>query len=135
MLKVHIHTLGGEAEIELKKDQDLYRLFIITSKGAHDPGTVWHGESHDESAVQQICCLIINCMDFPHQPSRITILDGMEVNIRYLHEETELNLKLNQFEGGSNEALLLQSLLALCRQTVHDKAFDCYAGSLDNYFS
>lgn len=135
MLKVHIHTLEGQAEIELKKDRDLYRLLIITSKHAHDPGRVWHGECHDESAVQQIGLLISSCVDFPHQPSHIIILDGMEVNMRYRHDGTELSLKLNHFEEGSNEALLLQRVLALCRQTVQDEAFDRYACSLENYIS
>jgi len=136
ILKVHIHTLDYELEIELKKYQDLYRLLIISSKSAFnkDPGTAWHGESANQDLVEAISDLAIQCYHSPHKPTRITILDGMLLTIQYQDEETTFSLSIKEFEEGSHEVLFLQFLLAYCKQLLHDTAFDRYATSVEGYF-
>ncbi len=135
IVKVQIHTLDHELEIELKKYQDLYRLLIISSKSDFnkDPGTAWHGESANRELVETLSHLAIQCYRSPHQPTHITILDGMLVKLYYLNEETEFQLSINTFEEGSNETLLLRSLLAYCKQLLHDDTFDRYAASMESY--
>lgn len=137
ILKVQIQTLAHELDIELKKYRELYRLLIIASKSDFDkdPGKVWHGESGNGELVEAISRLAIQCHHAPHQPTRITILDGMLVKLHYRYEETEFTLSLNEFEEGSAEVLLLRSLLALCKQLLHDNTFDRYAASVESYFS
>lgn len=136
ILKVQIHTLETKLEIELKKHESLYRLLIIRSKSDFnkDPGTVWHGESANQELVEAIRRLAIQCYHSPHKPTRITILDGMLVKFHYLHEETAFTLSIKEFEEGSLEALLLQSLLAYCKQLLHDDAFERCAASVEHYF-
>jgi hypothetical protein len=136
ILKVQIHTLDNEVEIELKKDQDVYRLLIIKSRNEFhkDPGAVWHGESSNEELIESICNLVTACYRAPHRPIRITILDGMLMSIHYRRGETELRLSIKEFEGDTNELLLLQTLLIFCKQVVQDETFDRYAATLDSYF-
>lgn len=136
ILKVQIHTLDNEVEIELKQYQDLYRLLIIKSKSGFDKdsGSVWHGESHNQELVKDMSRLIVQCHRSPHKPGYISILDGMLVSIHYRHEETELTFSLKEFEEGSNEVLLLRTLLAFCKPLVHDEAFNHYADSVERYF-
>ncbi len=135
MLKVQIQTLTDELEIELKTDQDLYRLLIISSKSDFnkDPGRAWHGASANRELVEALSHLITQCYHSPHQPTHITILDGMHVRLHYAHNATAFTLSLNDFEEGSNEALLIRSLLACCKQLLHDDSFDRYAASLESY--
>lgn len=135
ILKIQIHTLDLGLEIELKRYQDLYRLLIISSKSDFnkDPGTAWHGESANQEPVETISRLAIQCYRSPDKPAHITILDGMLVKLRYLDEETEFQLSIYTFEEGSNEALLLRSLLAYCKQLLHDDTFDRYAASMESY--
>lgn len=135
MLKVQIQTLGRALDIELKKHGDLYRLLVIGSRSAYtkDPGTVWHGESGNGELVEAIGRLALQCHHSPHSPTRITILDGMLVSLHYRHEETEFKLSLKEFEEGSNETLLLRSLLAYCKQLLHSDTFDRYVDSLEPY--
>ncbi len=135
ILKVQIHSLDCELEIELKKHQDLYRLLIISSKSDFnkDPGTVWHGESDNQELVEALSHLATQCYRSPHKPAHIAILDGMHVSLHYLHEETAFTLSIKTFEEGSTEALLLRSLLAYCKQLLHDDTFDRYAASVESY--
>lgn len=137
ILKVHIQTLDHETEIELKKDQALYRLLILKSKSDYDkdPGTVWHGASSNEEPVKAINSLIMACHHVPHKPARITILDGMLVKIYSRYGETELSLSINQFAEGSNEVILLQTLFDFCKHIVQDEAFDRYVTSTEDYFN
>lgn len=134
-LKVQIRTSGLELEIELKKQEDLYRLLVIKSKSDYgkDPGMVWHGESRDETLVKNLSRQALHCYQDPHQPTRITILDGMLVNLHYRDEETEFKLSLKEFEEGSPEAGLLRALLACCKQLIHDDAFDRCAAVVESY--
>jgi|GEM_PF-6080183 hypothetical protein len=135
ILKVQIHTLDHELEIELKQYGHLYRLLIIASKNKfHEtPGKVWHGESGHRELVDAISRLAIQCYRFPHRPEQIAILDGMLVNIQYQNEETTFKLSIKEFETGSNEVLLMRSLLAFCKQLLHDDSFDRYAASVEAY--
>lgn len=135
ILKAQIHSLDCELEIELKKYRDRYRLLIISSQSDFnkDPGTAWHGESANLELVEALSRLAIQCYRSPHQPAHITILDGMHVSLHYAHEETAFTLSINAFEKGSNEALLLRSLLTYCKQLLHDDTFDRYAASVESY--
>jgi hypothetical protein len=136
ILKVQIHTLDNEVEIELKQYQDLYRLLIIKSKSGFDKdsGTVWHGESRNQEAINTMSNLIVQCYRSPHKPGYISILDGMHVSIHYIHEETELKFSFKEFEEGSNEVLLLRTLIAFCKPLAHDETFNHYAASIERYF-
>jgi hypothetical protein len=136
ILKVQIHTLNNEVEIELKQYQDLYRFLIIKSKSGSDKdsGTVWHGESRNQELVKGMSSLIVQCHRSPHKSGYISILDGMLVSIHYMHEETELKFNFKEFEEGSNEVLLLRTLLAFCKSVVHDETFDRYSDSIERYF-
>ena len=135
VLKVQIHTLDQELEIELKSDGDVDRLLVMSSKSEYtkDPGTAWHAESANRQLAEALGRLALQCYRFPHQPKRITILDGMLMTLHYRDEEGEFNLRIKEFEEDTTEALLLQSILSYCQQLLQDSAFDHYAAYGESY--
>lgn len=111
-----------ECEIEIKKDQDLYRLIVIKSASENDNGKAWHGKTHDNSKISSIERLIVQCHAQPSSPILVRILDGTIIMIKLDGQKT-LTIK-DIFEENSCEVILLNSIFDFCNSLIKDSNFE-----------
>ena len=130
MIKLEIHILDGQLDIEIKKAGDQYHLLVLLSKSAYyrEKGRAWNGSTTNHAAVQEIARLIRVCYEKPSVPKRITILDGMQVNIHLEEENSEIQFYIrNNFDKGTNESQFMQNTFDLINEVIPDEALKKYS--------
>lgn len=62
MIKLEIHTLTGQLDIEIKRNENFYVLLIIVSKSKYfkENGKVWSGKIIETERLFEIVSLIKN---------------------------------------------------------------------------
>lgn len=78
MIKIEIHTLAGQLDIEIKRNESCYFLLVIlsTSQYFKENGKVWNGKIMRTEKLFEIISLIKECYRKSSVPTKITILDG-----------------------------------------------------------
>lgn len=130
MIKIEVHILDGQLDIEIKKEGDHYNLLVILSKSAYykENGRAWSGRAINNSEVEEIIRLIKECHKKPSIPKQITILDGMQVNINLKEEGAEIRFFIrNNFDEGTNEFQFMQKSFDLINEMIPDEALKKYS--------
>jgi hypothetical protein len=115
MIKIEIHTLAGQLDIEIKKNEDFYILLVILSKSQYfqEDGRVWSGKIEETEKLFEIVNLIKDCYIKPSVPTRITINDGRLIKISLKDEESQIALRLVDIDENTNESELIQKIKEL----------------------
>ncbi|OVE59934.1 hypothetical protein [Chryseobacterium mucoviscidosis] len=115
MIKIEIHTLDGQFDIEIKKNEDFYILLVILSKSQYfqEDGRVWSGKIEETEKLFEIVNLIKECYRKPSVPTRITILDGRSIKINLKDDESQIALRLVDIDKNTNESELIQKIKEL----------------------
>ncbi|WP_428070347.1 hypothetical protein [Chryseobacterium gambrini] len=115
MIKIEIHTLAGQFDIEIKKNENFYTLLIIASKSQYfqEDGRVWSGKIEETEKLFEIVNLIKECYRKPSVPTRITILDGRSIKINLKDDESQIALHLVDIDENTNESELIQKIKEL----------------------
>ncbi|HAO05712.1 MAG TPA: hypothetical protein DCQ50_01750 [Chryseobacterium sp.] len=115
MIKIEIHTLDGQFDIEIKKNEDFYILLVILSKSQYfqEDGRVWSGKIEETEKLFEIVNLIKECYRKPSVPTRITILDGRLIKINLKDDESQIALRLVDIDKNTNESELIQKIKEL----------------------
>ncbi|MCQ4141147.1 hypothetical protein [Chryseobacterium sp. EO14] len=115
MIKIEIHTLAGQLDIEIKKNEDFYILLVILSKSQYfqEDGRVWSGKIEETEKLFEIVNLIKECYRKPSVPTRITILDGRSIKINLKDDESQIALRLVDIDENTNESELIQKIKEL----------------------
>jgi hypothetical protein len=130
MIKIEIHILEGQLDIEVKKEGNEYNLLVLLSKSAYykENGRAWNGRTANSAKVEEIAHLIKECYKKPSVPGRITILDGMQVNANLKEEGSEIDFSiLNNFDEGTNEFQFMQKAFDLINEEIPDEALKKYS--------
>ena len=130
MIKIEIQILEGQLDIEIKKAGDQYHLLVILSKSAYykENGRAWNGKTTNQEAVHEIARLIKGSYKNPSVPERITIADGMQVNVDLNEEGEEIHFFiLNNFDEGTNEFRFMQKIVVLINELIPDDALKKYS--------
>ncbi|MCE3228790.1 MAG: vinculin [Bacteroidetes bacterium] len=124
-LKVKIEALDYEAEIEIKKDGDLYRLIVIKSKSAYykHNGKAWHGQTAADAQIKEITGLVEECYVAPTKTKMICILDCTVVTFLYDNDKTKINYSIKDFEEGAKQDMLMAKLYELCNKLTGEIIF------------
>lgn len=131
MIKLEIHILNGQLDIEIKKEGDGYNLLVILSKTVYykEKGRAWNGRTTNDETVEEIARLIKECYEKPSVPKRLVILDGMQVNVTFKEKGTEVRFSiLNNFDKGTNEFQFMQNTFDLINEIIPDDALKRYSG-------
>lgn len=115
MIKIEIHTLAGQLDIEIKKNEDFYILLVILSKSQYfqEDGRVWSGKIEETEKLFEIVNLIKECYRKPSVPTRITINDGRLIKINLKDDESQISLHLIDIDKNTNESELIQKIKEL----------------------
>lgn len=115
MIKIEIHTLAGQFDIEIKKNEDFYILLVILSKSQYfqEDGRVWSGKIEETEKLFEIVNLIKECYRKPSVPTRITILDGRSIKINLKDDASQIALRLVDIDENTNESELIQKIKEL----------------------
>ncbi|WP_308006708.1 hypothetical protein [uncultured Chryseobacterium sp.] len=115
MIKIEIHTLAGQLDIEIKKNEDFYILLVILSKSQYfqEDGRVWSRKIEETEKLFEIVNLIKECYRKPSVPTRITILDGRSIKINLKDDESQIALRLVDIDENTNESELIQKIKEL----------------------
>lgn len=115
MIKIEIHTLAGQLDIEIKKNEDFYILLVILSKSQYfqEDGRVWSGKIEETEKLFEIVNLIKECYRKPSVPTRITILDGRLIKINLKDDASQIALRLVDIDENTNESELIQKIKEL----------------------
>lgn len=115
MIKIEIHTLAGQFDIEIKKNEDFYILLVILSKSQYfqEDGRVWSGKIEETEKLFEIVNLIKECYRKPSVPTRITINDGRSIKINLKDDESKIALRLVDIDENTNESELIQKIKEL----------------------
>ncbi|WBX98969.1 hypothetical protein [Chryseobacterium gambrini] len=115
MIKIEIHTLAGQLDIEIKKNEDFYILLVILSKSQYfqEDGRVWSGKIEETEKLFEIVNLIKECYRKPSVPTRITINDGRLIKINLKDDESQIALHLIDIDENTNESELIQKIKEL----------------------
>ncbi len=133
MVKIEVHILEGQLDIEVKKEGSEYNLLVLLSKSAYykENGRAWNGTTTNSAKVEEIVHLIKECYQKPSVPKRITILDGMQVNIHLKEEGSEIDFFIrNNFDEGTNEFQFMQNSFDLIHEVIPDEALKKYCQAL-----
>ncbi|MDO3425916.1 hypothetical protein QWT87_13530 [Chryseobacterium sp. APV1] len=124
MIKIEIHTLDGQFDIEIKKNEDFYILLVILSKSQYfqEDGRVWSGKIEETEKLFEIVNLIKECYRKPSVPTRITILDGRSIKINLKDDESQIALRLVDIDENTNESELIQKIKELTIEIIGNDA-------------
>lgn len=124
MIKIEIHTLDGQFDIEIKKNEDFYILLVILSKSQYfqEDGRVWSGKIEETEKLFEIVNLIKECYRKPSVPTRITILDGRSIKINLKYDESQIALRLVNIDENTNESELIQKIKELTIEITDNDA-------------
>lgn len=129
MIKIEIHTLAGQLDIEIKRNENIYFLLVIVSTSPYfkEKGRVWSDKILQTEKLPEIISLIKECYRKPSVPTKITILDGTLRKISFNDGESQIALHLIDIDDNTNESELLQSIKELVNETTgHDTALQYY---------
>ncbi|SDJ57334.1 hypothetical protein [Chryseobacterium jejuense] len=112
MIKIETHTLAGQLDIEIKRNENNYFLLVIVSKSQYfkENGKVWNCKIMRTEKLFDIISLIKECYKKTSVPTKITILDGTLRKINLNDEESQIVLHLIDIDENTNESELLQSI-------------------------
>jgi len=124
MIKIEIHTLAGQLDIEIKKNENFYTLLVILSKSQYfqEDGKVWSGKIEEAEKLFEITNLIKECYRNPSVPTRITILDGRSIKINLKDDESQISLRLIDIDENTNESKLIQKIKELTIEIIGNDA-------------
>lgn len=129
MIKIEIHSLAGQLDIEIKRNENGYFLLVIlsTSRYFKEKGKVWNGKIMRTEKLFEIISLIKECYRKPSVPTKITILDGTLRKINLNDEGSQIALNLIDIDENTNESELLQNIKKLVNEvTDNDTALQYY---------
>ncbi|WP_312298591.1 hypothetical protein [Chryseobacterium sp.] len=120
MIKIEIHTLAGQLDIEIKKNENSYFLLVILSASQYlkENGKVWSGKIMRTEKLFEIINLIKECYRKPSVPTKITILDGTVRKINLNDDESQIALHLTDIDENTNEFRLLQNIKELVNEVT-----------------
>lgn len=120
MIKIEIHTLAGQLDLEIKKNEDFYILLVILSKSQYfqEDGRVWSGKILETEKLFEITNLIKECYRNPSVPTRITILDGRLIKINLKDDESQIALRLVDIDENTNESELIQKIKEITNEVI-----------------
>jgi hypothetical protein len=135
MIKIEIHTLAGQFDIEIKRNEDFYILLVILSKSQYfqEDGRVWNGKIEETEKLFEIVNLIKECYRNPSVPTRITISDGRLIKINLRDDESQIALRLIDIDENTNEFELIQKIKEFTNEVTGDDTDLQYY--LDNFMS
>lgn len=112
MIKLEIHTLAGQLDIEIKRNENFHVLIVIISKLQYfkENGRVWSGKIIETESLFEIVSLIKECYNRPSIPTTITINDGKLIKINLHNDQLQVSLKLIDIEKNTNEFELIQEI-------------------------
>lgn len=118
MIKIEIHTLAGELDIEIKRNENYHSLLIIlsTSQYFNENGRVWNGKIIKTEKLFEIVNLIKECHQKPSLPTSITINDGRLIKINLNDDESQIVLSLINIDENTNESELICNIKKLINQ-------------------
>ncbi|MCX8526283.1 hypothetical protein OF897_20405 [Chryseobacterium formosus] len=120
MIKIEIHTLEGQFDIEIKKKENFYVLLVIASKSQYfqENGRVWSGKILETEKLFEITNLIKECYTNPSVPTRITINDRRSIKISLKDDESQISLSLIDIDENTNESKLVQKTKELTIEII-----------------
>jgi hypothetical protein len=120
MIKVEIHTLDGQFDIEIKKNKNFYSLLVIlsTSQYFKENGRVWNGKIIKTDKLLEIVSLIKDCHKKPSLPTSISINDGRVIKIKLNDNESQIVLSLINIDENTNEFELIQNIKAFINEVT-----------------
>lgn len=120
MIKIEIHTLTGELDIEIKRNENFYSLLIILSSSQYfnENGRVWNGKIMKTEKLFKIVNLIMECHRKPSLPTRITINDGRVIKINLNDDKSQIVLSLINIAENTNESKLIQKIKELTNEII-----------------
>ena len=112
MIKIEIHTLDGQFDIEIKRNENFYVLLVILSRSKffNENGKVWSGKILETEKLFEITNLIKECYRNPSIATRITINDGRLIKISLNDDESQIALRLIDIDENTNEFELIQKI-------------------------
>ncbi|HCN47712.1 MAG TPA: hypothetical protein DIT10_01200 [Chryseobacterium sp.] len=129
MIKIEIHSLAGQLDIEIKRNENSYFLLVIlsTSRYFKEKGKVWNGKIMRTETLFEIISLIKECYRKPSVPTKITILDGTLRKINLNDEGSQIALHLIDIDENTIESELLQNIKKLVNEvTGNDTTLQYY---------
>lgn len=129
MIKIEIHSLAGQLDIEIKRNENGYFLLVILSTSHYfkEKGKVWNGKIMRTEKLFEIISLIKECSRKPSVPTKITILDGTLRKINLNDEGSQIALQLIDIDENTNESELLQNIKKLVNEvTGNDTTLQYY---------
>jgi len=125
MIKIEIHTLDGQFDIEIKRNENFYVLLVIlsTSQYFNENGRVWNGKIMKTEKLFKIVSLIKECYKKPSLPTSITINDGRVIKINLNDNESQtIVLNLINIDENTNEFELIQKIKELTNEIISNDA-------------
>lgn len=125
MIKIEIHTLDGQFDIEIKRNENFYVLLVIlsTSQYFNENGRVWNGKIMKTEKLFKIVSLIKECYKKPSLPTSITINDGRIIKINLNDNESQtIVLNLINIDENTNEFELIQKIKELTHEIIGNDA-------------
>lgn len=135
MIKIELHTLSGQLDIEITRSGNCYFLLVILSASQYfkENGKVWNGKIMRTEKLFEIISLIKECYRKPSVPEKTTILDGTLRKINLNDEGSQIALHLVDIDENTNESELLQSIKELVNEvTDNDTTLQYY---LDDFMA
>ena len=129
MIKIEIHSLAGQLDIEIKRNENSYFLLVILSTSLYfkEKGKAWNGKIMRTEKLFEIISLIKECYRKPSVPTKITILDGTLRKINLKDEGSQIALHLIDIDENTNESELLQNIKKLVNEvTGNDTTLQYY---------
>lgn len=129
MIKIEIHILEGQLDIEIKKNLDQYFLLVILSQSTYfkEKSRAWNGKTMDEPKVQEIAHFIKECHQNPSIPKGITINDGMMVKITLKDDISAILLTIkDDFDEADIEFQLIQKVFDFVHEIIDDVTLKKY---------
>lgn len=125
MIKIEIHTLDRQFDIEIKRNENFYVLLVIASKSQYfnENGRVWNGKIMKTEKLFEIVSLIKECYQKPSLPTSITINDGRVIKIKLNDNESQtIVLNLINIDENTNEFELIQKIKELTHEIIGNDA-------------
>lgn len=112
MIKIEIHTLAGQLDIEIKRNENFHVLLVIIAKSQYfkKNGRVWSGKIIETERLFEIVSLIKKCYNSPSIPTTITINDGKLIKINLHNDQLQVSLNLIDIEKNTSEFELIQEI-------------------------
>ncbi|MDR2237851.1 MAG: hypothetical protein LBE92_17140 [Chryseobacterium sp.] len=120
MIKIEIHTLAGQLDIEIKRNENSYDLLVILSRSQyfHENGRVWNGKIIQTEKLSDIAGLIKACNKNPSVHTKKTINDGRLIQINLNNDEALIGLRLTDIDENTHESELIRKIKELTNEVT-----------------